>query len=283
MGFALRLARELYLGRDTQMLSCVRTRLGLAAAAFSLLLLPGNALANPIDISWTTDNSVGSLANQAQLQIRVACSGNSTICSAAGLMSAYQSNLATTQLTGSASSFADELLQNLTFDSFSANGTDVLFTGIPSGIQSGGVGLISNITLAAVSSATSALTGYTIAQDGQTIPVSYTGMNWAVGATTNVSAIAELNLESGPIVNGAGTFAEVGTDSAPEFELRDLKGAFQLLTGTVLSGANIAITFRATFTLNLKGVAAAIPEPGTFALLGGGILVFAAAAARRRS
>ena len=68
-----------------------------------------------------------------------------------------------------------------------------------------------------------------------------------------------------------------------EFELRDLKGAFQLLTGTVLSGANIAITFRATFTLNLKGVAAAIPEPGTFALLGGGILVFAAAAARRRS
>lgn len=262
--------------------TCARSRLGLIAAAFSLLLLPGSALANPVGITWATDNTVGTLVNQTQLNLRVACSGNSTICSAAGLMSAYQSNTATSALTGTASSDADEFLDTLSFYGFTATGTNVLLTGIPTGIQPGGIGEVSNIVLSAINSVTSVLSGYTIDQtDGQSIGVSYSGMDWAIAATTNVSAIPSLNLASGPIISATGTFAEVGTNAAPEFELRDLKGQFQLLTGTVLSGANIAITFRATFTLNLKGIAPAIPEPGTFALLGGGLLAFAAAARRR--
>ena len=259
-----------------------RIRLGLTAAAFSLLLFPGSALANPVGITWVTDNSVGTLVNQTQLNLRVACSGNSTICSAAGLMSAYQSNTATSQLTGTASSSADEALDTLSFELFSASGTNITFTGVPTAIQPGGIAGVTDILLSAVNSVTSVLAGYTADQtDGQSIGVSFSGMDWAVAANTNVSAIGALNLQSGTIVNAAGTFVEVGTNAVPEFELRDLKGQFQLLTGTVLSGANIAITFRATFTLNLKGIAPAIPEPGTFALLGGGLLAFAAAARRR--
>jgi len=256
-----------------------RIRLGLAAATFSVLLLPSGASA--IQIDWTTDNTIG--PNQAQLQIRVACSGSSLICSGAGLSSAYQSALETSQLTGSGTSEADAVLETLSFDSFSASGTDVIFTMVPTAIQPGGNALVSDILLSAINAVTSALPGFTLDQDGQSISVSFSGWNWAVSANTNVSAIGALALESGPIISGTGTFVEVGTNGAPEFELQNLRGNFQLLTGTSLSGANIAVTFRATFTLNLRGVAAAIPEPGTFALLGGGILAFAAAAARRRS
>lgn len=263
---------------------CARTRLGLTAAALSLLLLPGSALANSINIAWATDNSVGTLTNQAQLNLRVACSGNSTICSAAGLMSAYQSNTATSFLTGTATSDADETADTLSLYGFTATGTNILFTGIPSGIQAGGVGEVFNIALTSLNSVTSALAGYTIDQtDAQSIAVSYSGMEWSISANTNVAAIASLDLASGPIISATGTFVEVGTNTNPEFELRDLKGQFQLLTGTVLSGANIAITFRATFTLNLKGLGPVIPEPGTFALLGVGLLAFGAAAVRRRS
>lgn len=261
-----------------------RTRLGLAAAAFSVLLLPSGAFATSMSIDWTTDNSVGTLVNQTQLQIRVACSGNGTICSAAGLMSAYESNLATSELTGTANSVADDVLQTLSFDSLNASGTDVLFTMLSTVIQPGGTALISDILVTALNSVSSALAGFTIDQsDAQALNVTFNGMDWAVSATTNVGAIGNLALSPGPIINAQGTFAEVGTNSAPEFELRNLRGSFQLLTGTVLSGANVAITFRATFTLNLKGIAAAIPEPGTFALLGGGLLAFGAAAVRRRS
>src|SRR5690606_9018038 len=138
-----------------------RIRLGLAAATFSVLLLPSGASA--IQIDWTTDNTIG--PNQAQLQIRVACSGSSLICSGAGLSSAYQSALETSQLTGSGTSEADAVLETLSFDSFSASGTDVIFTMVPTAIQPGGNALVSDILLSAINAVTSALPGFTLDQD----------------------------------------------------------------------------------------------------------------------
>jgi hypothetical protein len=139
------------------------------------------------------------------------------------------------------------------------------------------------IYVAEVVAASGSIPGYELPpEDLQSIPTTLTGGQWYAYAETTNSTIPVIEL--GPLaISSAGTLNEIGRDGGgnPMYELHDLRGSFDFLTATSISGVTIRSTFRATFTLNLRGVAS-VPEPGTLALLGGGVAAFTFAAARRR-
>lgn len=250
-----------------------RSSLGLLAAA--ALLLPQSALAVPINVAWTSNNAVG--PNTVALTVRLACSG--ILCSLVGFGSPYLQTQ-TSNLTGAGTGTLDDTTDAITLGTFGATGSNVTFTGIP---VFGNVAA-SNIAVTLLSAASGTIPGWDLIQNAQSIATSLNGGQWQATATTNNTTIPTIAV--GPLViNAPGTLVEVGTSGLgePLFELRNLRGAFDFLTATSISGVTIRSTFRATFTLNLSGVGPVIPEPGTFALLGLGILGFGAAAARRRS
>lgn len=254
--------------------NALRSGLGLLAAAF--LFLPQGASAVPFNVNWTTDPAVG--PNTVALNVILSCQGSG--CALVGFGSPYNQTQTST-LSGGGVGTLDETSSAITMDSFTASGTDVTFTGIP---IFGSV-LASNILVNLLTQATGTVPGYDLLPNGQSIPTTLAGGNWEATATTNNTTIPTIAV--GPItITTPGTLVEVGVNglNQPLFELQNLRGAFQFLTATSISGQTIRSTFRATFTLNLSGVGqTVIPEPGTFALLGLGVLGFAAAAARRSS
>jgi hypothetical protein len=235
-------------------------------------------MAAPFAVTWTTDNTLG--PNQVDLTVRLQCSG--FLCGLVGFGSPYQQTQ-TSLLSGGGPGSLDDTADTITLDGnilppFEFTGSNVTFTGIP---VFGSVAA-SNIYVALLNSVTGAIPGFDLPQNAQQINTTFTGAQWYAYADTNNAQIPSLEL--GPLsITSAGQLREIGTNGLgqPLYELHDLRGAFDFLTATSISGVTIRSTFRATFTLNLRGVGA-IPEPGTFALLGGGIAAFAAAAARRR-
>ena len=172
----------------------------------------------------------------------------------------------------------DDVTDQVALNSFFANGSDVTFTGIP---IFGSVNA-SGIEVSMLTAASGSIPGFDLPQNGQSLPTTLTGGQWSAFALTDNGTIPTISI--GPLlITSPGTLVELGLDGFgnPQFELHDLRGAFDFLTATSISGVTIRSTFRATFTLNLRGIGA-VPEPGTFALIGGGLAAFAGAAARRR-
>lgn len=238
-----------------------------------VLLLPSASSALNLPVTWTTDNTLG--VNQVALTVRLQCSG--FLCSLIGFGSAYQQTQ-TSQLTGGGTGSLDDVAATIGLDNFSAAGSNVTFTGVP---IFGNVNAF-NISVDMITAAIGSIPGWDLPQNGQSIATTLSGGQWSAYAETDNGTIPEINI--GPLaITSPGTLIELGPDGFgnPQFELHDLRGAFDFLTATSISGVTIRSTFRATFTLNLRGVGV-IPEPGTFALLGGGLLAFGGAALRRR-
>jgi hypothetical protein len=241
-------------------------------------MLPATSMALTMPVTWTSDNTLG--PNTASLTVRLQCSG--ILCGLVGFGSPYQQTQ-TSQLTGGGVGTLDDVADTIVLDGsglppFEFTGTNVTFTGIPvfGNVQA------SNIYVALLNAATGSIPGFDLPQNAQSIATTLPGGQWYTSADTNNATIP--TIEIGPVaISSAGTLNEIGTNGLgqPLYELHDLRGAFQFLTATSISGVTIRSTFRATFTLNLRGVGA-IPEPGTVALLGGGLAAFGAAAARRR-
>jgi hypothetical protein len=245
--------------------------------AAALLLMPSTSMAINFPVAWTTDNTLG--ANNVSLTVRLVCSG--LLCGLVGFGSPYQQTQ-TSQLSGGGGGTLDTVTDTLTLDGvtgFSFAGSNVTFTGIP---VFGNVAA-TNIAVSLLNTASGSIPGFELPpEDLQQIPTTLSGGDWYAYAETNNAQIPVIEITQASL-SSPGEFREIGRDvnGNPLFELHDLRGAFQFLTATSVSGVTIRSTFRATFTLNLRGVGS-VPEPGTFALLGGGIAVFAAAAARRR-
>lgn len=238
-----------------------------------VLLLPSASSALNLPVTWTTDNTLG--PNNVSLTVRLECSGS--LCGVVGFGSPYQ-QAQTSQLAGGGTGSLDDVAETIAVDNFLAYGSNVTFTGIP---VFGNVN-VSAIEVSLLAAVIGSIPGWDLPQNGQSIPTTLPGAQWYAYAETDNAQIPIIEITSVGL-STPGTLIELGPDGFgnPQFELHDLRGAFDFLTATSVSGVTIRSTFRATFTLNLRGVGV-IPEPGTFALLGGGLLAFGGAALRRR-
>lgn len=248
-------------------------RLAPVLGLLTALLLPSSSSALNFPVAWTTDNTLG--VNNVALTVRLVCSG--LLCSFVGFGSPYQQTQ-TSNLTGTGAGTLDDVTDDIQLNMFLGTGSDVAFTSIPVF----GTVNVTDVVVQMITAATGTIAGFDLPQNGQSIATTLTGGQWSATATTDNTTIPTIAI--GPIsISSPGTFVELGPDGFgnPQFALQNLRGAFDFLTATSISGVTIRSTFRATFTLNLRGVGT-VPEPGTFALIAGGLALFAGTAARRR-
>ena len=231
--------------------------------------------------------------NTLALQVQIQCSG--AICSFIGLGGAGYNQTRTSTLSGTTGLWSDDVADTIQFSSdaagtadlLSVTGTNVTFTGLSSLLTGNGGSTItvSNLAAYAVDAAVASVLAYDLLAAPQAIGFSTTATIGADG-TTNSPNLPTISLTPAP-VPVTGTFVSLGDNDAdlkPEFEIQNLRGAFQSLTSTVTFGSTLHITLRATFTLNFVGESLTqVPEPASFGLVALGLGSFALAARGRRT
>lgn len=234
------------------------------------LFVAAPALAVPLQIDFATSGT----PNSVSLRVRLTCTGS--LCGLVGFGSAYDSTQTST-LTGTVGGYLDPGVSFQpstdlagTTDLLNLTGTNVTFASIPvlGTINTTSISVFANN---APSSAVPAL--------------SFAGYQIGANVTTDNGTLPSLSLPASPL-NALGTLVSLGDtdlDTNPEFQLQNVRGAFNFVSQTAISGVTIRATFWATFTLNFLGEARPIPEPTSLLLVGGGLIGFGVAAARRRA
>lgn len=268
----------------------LRSKLGGTLLASALLAFAAPATAaqivpNPVNVPFTTE---AALTNTVSLRVRLTCTGS--LCGLVGFGSAYDQTQTST-LTGGSGSYIDTGADTIRFSS-DAGGTTDLADFMGTNVTFAGIPVLGNVTTTSINVyAADAPVSNVPGMDLTYPPLSSYGLsflNYMIGAsvTTNNGTLPSLDLPPSPI-NTVGNLVELGDTNAndrPEFRVQNLRGAFSVNSSTAISGVTINATFWATFTLNLIGESdqAFIPEPASFLLVGGGLLGFGVAAARRR-
>jgi hypothetical protein len=230
------------------------------------------------------------------LQLLIQCSGNAFVCAFVGLGGSGYNQTQTSTLSGTSGLYTDDVLDTLqlssdsagTTDLLSLTGTNVTFTGLNATLTGGPTSVtVSSLVSNATNAGLASILGYSLPGPQAGIAFSMSGAGAvSIGASgvTNAPNIATIALDPTP-VDTLGTFVSLGdpdVDLYPDFQIQNLRGNFQSITTTATFGANILITLRATFTLNLIGESLTqIPEPASLGLVGLGFAGFGLAAHRR--
>jgi hypothetical protein len=216
------------------------------------------------------------------------------LCFAVGGSTPYPGQTQTSTISGTSGLYVDDVADTIQFSSdaagtanlISLTGTNITFTGLPTALTGGpSTVTASNLTAQAINAAIgTAVAGFDLTTPPQSIPFS-TSLTIGASMTTNAPNFPTLALTPVPVAS-QGTFVNVGDTNAdffPEFQIQNLRGAFQTLTSTVTLGVTIRVTLRATFTLNLLGQSSTpVPEPAGLLLVGLGVAGFLVAAQRRQ-
>ena len=262
---------------------------GSLVAALSLLSVPRDASATAVSAMLNTNPLA---TNTLSVFLRIECSG--LLCFALGGGTPYPGQTQTSILTGTSGLYADDVADTIQFSSdlagttdlLSLTGTNITFTGLNATLTGGPTSVqASNLVAAAITAGIgTAVAGYDLNAAPQSIPFN-TSLTIGASMSTNSPNFPTIALD--PVaVASQGTFVNAGdtdSDFFPEFEIQNLRGAFQTLTSTVTLGVTIRVTLRATFTLNLLGESTtAVPEPAGLLFVGLGMAGFVLAAQRRK-
>ena len=261
----------------------------LSLLAASALLLPSSASATSLGALLAT---TGTSTLSVQLQIQ--CSG--LPCAFIGLGGSGYNQTQTSTLTGSSGLFSDDVADTIqlssdaggTADLLTLSGTNITFTGLSSLLTGAGTSItVSSLVASATNAGLASVLSYALPGAPQSIAFSMSGPGaLSIGASgaTNSPNFPTINLAP-TAVTALGTFVNAGdpdTDLYPDFAIQNLRGAFQSLTTTATLGANIMVTLRATFTVNLIGESLTqIPEPASIGLVALGVAGFGVATRRR--
>jgi hypothetical protein len=270
------------------MATVLRSRLGRLALAASLFLLPTSASATALGAVLTTTG-----VNTLSIFLRIQCSG--LLCFAIGGSTPYAGQTQTSTLSGTVGLWVDDTADTLQFSSdaggtadlLNLTGTNITFTGLNTTLTGGPSNVtVSNLVTTSINAGLASVLGLDLNTPPQSIPFSMTGANalqLTAGGVTNAPNLPVIALGGTPVDSqGTLVFTDPDTDLMPDFLIQNLRGAFQTLTSTATLGVTLAITLRATFTLNFIGESLmAVPEPASFALVALGVGSFALAARRR--
>ena len=261
----------------------------LSLLAASALLLPSSASATSLGAVLSTTGT-----NTLAVQLQIQCTGG-FVCSLIGLGSGYNQTQTST-LTGSSGLFSDDLADTVqlssdaggTADLLTLSGTNITFTGLSGLLTGAGTSItVSSLVASATNAGLASVLSYALPSAPQSIAFSMSGPGaLSIGASgaTNSPNFPTINLAP-TAVTALGTFVNAGdpdTDLYPDFAIQNLRGAFQSLTTTATLGANIFVTLRATFTVNLIGESLTqIPEPASIGLVALGVTGFGVATRRR--